>query len=145
LHRGELVALAEERLDGGGREVAVTRADVDHEWVGRLHGERRGPAETLVEGAANLMFDLGAMECGGGKHGARRRGERLGTKWEGAGSARRGSGGGRAIKTGHSLRRFAGTGWALLGRLCALSTKIYHSVTRGVVSGHGWGQPGLQG
>ena len=60
---GEFVAGAKKRFDGLGRKMAMARADVHDQriWGGRVVRQRL--AKTLVNRAANEMFDDGPMWC----------------------------------------------------------------------------------
>ena len=57
----ELMTLAEERLDGLLREVAMARADVHDKRCGRRGGARQRFAEAGIDGLAHEVFDHGAV------------------------------------------------------------------------------------
>jgi hypothetical protein len=57
----KLVALAEKGLDGLLREMAMARADVDHQRAGGGRRARQSPAEPGIDRLAHEVFDHGAM------------------------------------------------------------------------------------
>jgi hypothetical protein len=61
LHRRELRALAEERLDRLRGQVAMPRADVHQQGIRRQHRARGGPAQPLIEGPAHEVLDFNPM------------------------------------------------------------------------------------
>jgi hypothetical protein len=55
------VSLAEKRLDGLLREMAMAGADVDHQRVGGRRRPRQGLAQPGIDRLAHEVFDHGAM------------------------------------------------------------------------------------
>src|SRR5207247_4426316 len=64
----ELVALAEENLHRLRRQVAVPRADIDDERIGRRRGARQRPAQPRIDGLAHQVFHHGTMRRRGLGH-----------------------------------------------------------------------------
>jgi hypothetical protein len=106
LHRRQPATGSEQRFHGLRREVAVAGADVDDQRMRRQGLPRCRPAEPLVQGATNLVFDLSATRFG--------RGERHGGSGPKRGNPRFG-------KPTLLLPRTAGV--ADFGRFCAFSVK----------------------
>ena len=65
----EPVPLAEEDLHRLLRQVAVARADIDDERIGRRRGARQRPAQPRIDGLAHQVFHHGAMGRRGLGHG----------------------------------------------------------------------------
>ena len=65
----ERVALAEENLHRLRRQVAVARADIDDERIGRRRGARQRPTQPRIDGLAHQVFHYGAMRRRGLGHG----------------------------------------------------------------------------